>query len=144
MRVPFRRSTVRLVWIIAALLVSASSVVVASDDVPNRANPNGLSLLYDIGRFHHRAVVDGDLELPNVDGNHFFYCVWFMLIDGKKRPSGISPFVQGGLMRWDRDRFRLTPFNTVQRPGDRGLTYGAFPPLRHDRTTCDWSPSTVA
>jgi hypothetical protein len=128
----FIRATARVVSCIVAGTLALSSFASAADDVPNRANPNGLALLYDIGRFHHRAVVEGDLELPKVDGNHFFYCVWFMLIDGQKRPTGIAPFVQGGLMRWDRDHFRLTPFNTIQRPNDRELTYGAFPPLPRD------------
>lgn len=93
--------------------------------------PNGAALLYVPGPFHTDYEVTAEMSLPRVAANRSWYSVWLMLVEFREdRPE--PPFIQGGLMRWERKHFDLTAF-TADASLEQSLIYGDVGDLSEGR-----------
>ncbi len=100
----------RFLACIAAALIAVSGAASAAEQPPTQ----GSAVAYDIGPFTDSYHVDAKLALPAISSNRSWYCVWLMLLRFDSL-AGASPFVQGGLIRWAANGYRVTSFFASQR-----------------------------
>lgn len=61
-------------------------------------------------------VFSASLDLPKIQNNKSWYCVWIMVAETKGTSEHPS-MLQAGLIRWDQSNFQMQPFITTEESG---------------------------
>jgi hypothetical protein len=98
---------------LASIVVGAyvlSGARVAPKEIPQEpAVPNGTAVAYVKGPLSGSYRLAGMLTLDSIPANRSWYCDWLMVVANRKHAVH-QPFIQVGLMRWARNKYRLSAF----------------------------------
>ena len=87
--------------------------------------------------WRHDFTLSAKLTLPAVPGNKRWYCIWIMVAEMKDETE-LPAMIQGGLMRWEKNNFKLQPFVDLEHSGkedepDEMLPFiPEMPPQEHE------------